>query len=55
MLEEHTCNELKTKTVNVTSMVNGRRPTVVELADTLNKVKIGDWIEVEGDFTFHYW
>ncbi len=51
MLEEHTRRQLKINALEVTSMVHDRRPTLGETSDALCKVKVGDWIEVEGDFS----
>jgi hypothetical protein len=51
IVEQHTCRQLQQNVPEVTTMVHARRPTLGDLADALNRVKVGDWVEVEGDFT----
>ena len=53
-MEEHTRKQLQQNVPEVTTMVHARRPTLGDLADALNRVKVGDWVEVEGDFTTGY-
>ena len=50
-MEQHTRRQLQQNVPEVTTMVHARRPTLGDLADALNRVKVGDWVEVEGDFT----
>jgi hypothetical protein len=46
MLEEHTRRQLKINALEVTAMVHDRRPALGEMSDALNKMKVGDWIDV---------
>ena len=54
IVEEHTRKLLQQNVPELTTMVHARRPTLGDLADALNRIKIGDWVEVEGDFTTGY-
>jgi hypothetical protein len=50
-LEDCTHRQLQQNVPEVTTMVHPRRPTLGDLVDALNRVKVGDWVEVEGDFS----
>ena len=54
IVEEQTRRQLQQNVPEVCTMVHAPRPTLGDLADALNRVKVGDWVEVEGDFTTGY-
>ena len=51
LVEEHAAALLKNNTQPVTKMVHARRQTLGELTTVLNRVKVGDWVEVECDYS----
>ncbi len=51
LVEEHAAELLKNNTQPVTKMVHARRLTLGELTTTLNRVKVGEWVEVESDYS----
>jgi hypothetical protein len=51
IVEDHTRRQLQNNAQQVTTMVYDRRPTLGEMSGALNRVKVGDWVEVKGDFT----
>ncbi len=51
VVKEFTCTQLQQNAKPAASMVHDRRPTLGELSGSLRFVKVGDWVEVEGDYS----
>ena len=51
LVQEQAAAYLKNNAPVVTSMVHARRATLAELSNVLNRVKLGDWVEVESDYS----
>jgi hypothetical protein len=51
LVEKHAATQLIQNPQSVSSMVHGRRQTLGELTSALNRVKVGNWIEVEPNYS----
>jgi hypothetical protein len=51
LVEEWAVQHLQNMAPDVMSMIHQRRQTYAELANLLTKVKVGDWLEVEADYS----